>query len=415
MIDIRGLFANRIGGRDFGTGEIYKFERIKRAKREAIAKNPDVKLIDLGVGEPDESADESIVEVLAREAGKPENRFYADNGISEYKAAAALYLERVYGVRGIDPETEIIHGIGSKPVLALLPLCLVNPGEYALVTVPGYPVTATYTKYAGGSVYPLPLLESNGFLPDLSSIPASVANNSKLLYINYPNNPTGACATPEFFTHVMEFANKYNIAVIHDASYASIVFDGYKPLSYLSIDGAKETGVEIFSMSKAYNMTGWRLSFVAGNSLLVNAYGAVKDNTDSGQFRAIQKAGAFALGHPEITDGICEKYSRRFDLLVAALRDIGFDARKPHGTFYCFVRSPSGTRDGIAFRTAFEASDYILRHALVSTVPWDDAGPYLRLSVTFEAQGPEEELRVVEEVRRRLEGLKLVFERKQSL
>ncbi len=414
MIDIRGLLANRIGGRDFGTGDIYKFEKIKRAKRDAVSANPGVRLIDLGVGEPDEPADPSIVGILADEAGKRENRFYADNGIAEFKAAAAAYLDREYGVKGVNPESEILHGIGSKPVLALLPLCLINPGDYALVTVPGYPVAATYAKYAGGAVYPLPLRESNGFMPDLTSIPASVLGNAKLLYINYPNNPTGAVATEDFFKDVVEFSRKYDIAVIHDASYSAIVFDGHRPLSYLSVEGAKDTGVEIFSMSKAFNMTGWRLAFVAGNSLLVNAYGTVKDNTDSGQFRAIQKAAAYALGHPELTARVCEKYSRRFDLLVSALNGAGFDAKKPSGTFYCYARSPSGTRDGTRFANAYEASDFMLRNALVSTVPWDEAGHYLRMSVTFEANSPDEERRVVDEVRSRLCGLGLVFDWKRN-
>jgi LL-diaminopimelate aminotransferase len=345
---------------------------------------------------------------LAEEAGKAENRWYADNGIPEFQETAVRYLERVYRVRNIDPETQILHGIGSKPILALLPICLINPGDIALTTTPGYPVAGTYTKYLGGVVYNLPLQARNGFFPDFHSIPPEVLRHAKLLYINYPNNPTGQVATKAFFEEVVEFALQHNIAVIQDAAYAALTYDGYEPLSFLSVDGAQEVGVEIHSLSKAFNMTGWRMAFVAGNQKLIKAYGTVKDNTDSGQFRAIQKAGVYALNHPEITEPIREKYSRRLDLLVKVLQESGFDARKPKGTFYCYVKCPRGTASGIQFDTAADFSEYLLKEALISTVPWDDAGPYIRFSVTFEAQTPAEEERIMAEIQRRIAQLQLI-------
>ena len=199
--------SDRLGGLNFGKSTvIYKFELIKRAKAAAKLAHPDIKLIDMGVGEPDWPADDLVVKVLSEEAGKPENRWYADNGIPEFQEAAARYLEKVYGLKNLVPSENIVHGIGSKPVLAMLPICFINPGDILLTTVPGYPVTATYTKYLGGEVYNLPLTESNSFLPDLNSIPEAVLEKAKLLYINYPNNPTGAVADKKFFEKVVRFA-----------------------------------------------------------------------------------------------------------------------------------------------------------------------------------------------------------------
>lgn len=403
--------AERLGGVRFGTStEIYKFEAIKRAKAAAKKEHPHIPIIDMGVGEPDWPADPLVVETLAAEAGKPENRWYADNGIPEFQQEAARYLERVYGLSGIDPERQIIHGIGSKPILALLPLCFINRGDILLTTVPGYPVAATYTKYLGGEVYPLPLLKENGFLPDLTSIPSEVLKKAKALYLNYPNNPTGAVATEAFFREVIAFAYQNGVVVIHDAAYSALTYDGYRPLSFLAVEGAMEVGVEVFSLSKSFNMTGWRMAFVCGHPKAVSAYATVKDNTDSGQFRAIQKAAITALRHPEITQKTVEKYSRRFDLLVPALREVGFDACKPKGSFYCYVQAPKGTADGTVFKTAAECADFLIRRALISTVPWDDAGSYLRFSVTFEAETPQQEAEVIGEMKNRLERLKLIFE-----
>ena len=404
------IVAERLGGKQFGKStEIYKFEKIKRAKEEAMKNHPDIPIIDMGVGEPDRPADPGVVRVLADEAGKPENRFYADNGIAEFQAMATQYLKQVYHVDGLSPEEQILHGIGSKSILSMLPLCLINPGDVTLTTVPGYPVTATYTKYLGGDVYPLPLLKENDFLPDLKSIPANIAKKAKLFYVNYPNNPTGQVATKAFFEDLVEFALQNSIIIVQDAAYAALTYDGYKPLSILSIEGAREVAVEAHSLSKAFNMTGWRLAFVAGNSQVVKAYGAIKDNTDSGQFRAIQKAGMFALGHPSITEAICKKYSRRFDLLVGALNDIGFSVTKPRGTFFCYVECPRGTDSGVIFDTAAEFSEFLLKDAQISTVPWDDAGNFVRFSVTFEAGDADEEIAIIGEIKQRLARLNLRF------
>ncbi len=403
------LIADRLGGLNFGKGtDIYKFEKIKRAKAEARIKNPKINLIDLGVGEPDSGACKEIVKILYEEASKKENRFYADNGILEFQEAACNYMKNIYNVEGLDPKKNIVHGIGSKPILAILPICVINPGDYVLMTTPGYPILGTYTEYLGGKVYKLELKKENKYLPDLSKVPKDILEKTKILYINYPNNPTGQVATKEFFEEVVTFAKKNKILVVHDAAYAAITFDGYKPLSFLSVDGAMDVAVEIHSLSKAFNMTGWRIAFIAGNEKIVKAYATVKDNTDSGQFRAIQKAGIYALGHTSITQEICKKYSRRFDLLTEALRDVGFEVEKPKGTFYLYVKCPIGAGK-VRFKNAEEVSEYFIKNALVSTVPWDDVGSYLRFSVTFEAN-EEEEVKIINELKNRLKALNLIFD-----
>lgn len=406
---IQNMFAQRLGGSSFGEDDdIYKFEKIKRAKDRATRENPGVELIDLGVGEPDETAYPGILERLKREAPKHENRGYADNGIQEFKDAAARYMDNVYGVQ-IDPESEVLHSIGSKSALAMFPLVFINPGDVVLSSTPGYPVLGTLSSWLGGRVVELPLREENDFLPDLDEISEEDARAAKLMYVNYPNNPTGAVANREFYREVVDFAREHEIVVVQDAAYAALTFDGREPLSFLSVPGAKEVGVEIHSLSKAFNMTGWRLAFVAGNEKIVKGFGHVKDNMDSGQFKAIQKAGVYALDHPEITREIADKYSRRLDLLTDALQDVGFDARKPRGSFYMYVNIPRGVRGGPRFESAEDFSQYLIREKLISTVPWDDVGSYIRLSATFVCDGPEDEERVISEVKRRLEDLDLEF------
>ena len=409
---IQNLFAERIGGKSYGKGtEIYKFEKIKRAKRAALQANPGAELIDMGVGEPDEMAFPDCVDALAAAARKPDNRGYADNGNMPYKEAAARWLKRVCNVDGVDPETQVVHSIGSKGALTILPACFINPGDVALMTTPGYPVFGTHAKYYGGEVHNIPLLEKNNFLPDLDSVPTDKLKRAKTLVINYPNNPTGASATPEFFAEVVAFAKKHNLVVIHDAAYAALRFDG-KPLSFLATPGAMDVGVELHSMSKGFNMTGWRLGFVAGNPLIVKAYADVKDNSDSGQFLAIQEACAYALEHPEITQKIADKYSRRMDGLVSVLNKHGFNAKKPKASFFLYVRAPkAATTNGnrVVFEKAETFSQWMITEKLVSTVPWDDAGAYVRFSVTFVAKDQNDEQRVLGEIDKRLGSTKFEF------
>ncbi len=406
---IQGLIAERIGGAKFGKEDtIYKFEKIKRAKRAAMKANPSVRLIDLGVGEPDESAFPLVVDALKEEAGKRENRTYADNGIDEFMDAAVRYMERVFGVTSLDPRRHVLHAIGSKSALAMLPSVFINPGDVTIMTVPGYPVLGTHTAWYGGEIFTLPLRKENSFLPDLDSVPPEIRTRAKILLLNYPNNPTGANATRKFYEKAIEFARANGIVIIQDAAYTALTYNT-KPLSFLSVPGAMEVGVEIHSLSKAFNMTGWRMAFVVGNELIVKAFGAVKDNYDSGQFRAIQKAAIAGLDHPELTDRICEKYERRLKALVTMLKNMGFDARMPDGTFYLYVAIPRGVSGGPSFETAEDFSQYLIKEKLISSVPWDDVGHFIRFSATFEAEGEADERAILDEIQARFAGTKFIF------
>ncbi|MDP6734897.1 MAG: LL-diaminopimelate aminotransferase [Nitrospinaceae bacterium] len=406
---VQQLFANRLGGNQFGKDtKIYKFEKIKRAKRAALEANPGKELFDLGVGEPDEMAFPGVVKALQLEAEKLENRGYTDNGIQEFKVAAVKYMEKVLGVKGLDPDRHVNHTIGSKPGLAMIPSIFINPGDITLMTVPGYPVMGTHTQYLGGEVVNLPLTKENKFLPDLKSIDPGVAKRAKLLYINYPNNPTGANAPRRFYEEVVGFAKTNDVVVVQDAAYAALTFDG-KPTSFLSVPGAMDVGVELHSLSKSYNMTGWRIAFIVGNELVVKGLAHVKDNIDSGQFAAIQKAGIHALENPDITQKILEKYRRRLTLLVDALNSVGFDAAMSGGSFFLYVEAPKGIRGGQRFETGEDFSQFLIKEMLISTVPWDDVGRFTRFSATFTAKDPKEETRIVAEIKKRLSSVEFEF------
>jgi LL-diaminopimelate aminotransferase len=402
------MFADRIGGAQYGKGTaIYKFEKIKRAKRAAIADFPDRPLLDFGIGENDDMADPGVRAVLKAEVDKLENRGYADNGIQAYKDAAAAWLKRELGVT-IDPVTEVVHCIGSKPALAMLPYAFINPGDITLMTVPGYPVAGTHTRYAGGQVFTMPLLEKNRFLPDLDAVPQDVLRRAKLMVINYPNSPTGALADESFFKEVVDFARRNSIVVVQDAAHIMLTY-GRRPLSFLSVEGAKDVGVEIHSMSKGFDMIGWRLGFVAGNALIVRAFGDVKDNSDSGQFMAIQKAAAAALADPAIPLRIRAKYERRLRKLVTALKGMGFEAHVPGGTYFLYTRCPGGINGGPTFATAEECSQFLIRERSICNVPWDDAGGYLRWSVTYHAPTEADEDALMAALKTRLAGDQFVW------
>jgi LL-diaminopimelate aminotransferase len=403
----QSLFADRVGGANYGKGtEIYKFEKIKRAKRAALSAHPERKLLDFGIGENDDMAAAVVRDALKREADKVENRGYADNGIQAFKDAAADFMRRQFGVT-LDPNTEVVHAIGSKPAYAMLPAVFINPGDVTLMTVPGYPVAGTHTRYYGGEVYKLPLLEKNGFYPDLASIPADVRKRAKLMVLNYPNSPTGVVATRDFYRQVIDFALTNKIVIVQDAAHILLTYEG-EPLSFLQVDGAKEVGVEVHSMSKGFNMIGWRMGWVCGHPKIVQAFADVKDNSDSGQFMAVQLAAAEALRHPEIPAGVREKYRRRLQKLVAALNKAGFHAKMPGGSYFLYAKAPVAA-GGRTFANAEEASQFLIQEQSVSCVPWDDAGPYLRFSATYIARDEAEEDAQMAETAERLGRLNLRF------
>lgn len=401
-------FADRIGGPNYGKGtEIYKFEKIKRAKRQALSEHPERSLIDFGIGENDEPAPESVRAVMKREVDNPANRGYADNGIAAYKEAAARFMQREFGVT-IDPVTEVNHCIGTKTALAMLPAAFINPGDVTLMTVPGYPVAGTHTKYYGGDVHRLPLTAANDFFPDLASIPADVLKRSKLLVLCYPNSPTGKTATVDFYKRVVDFALKNQLVVVQDAAHSLLSYD-QKPLSFLQVPGAKDVGVEVHSMSKGFHMIGWRMGFVAGHAKIVQAFADVKDNSDSGQFMAIQKAAAAALDDASIPVQVRNKYRRRLEKLVAVLKRCGFECQMPGGTYFLYTKSPSGLADGTKFENAEAAGQYLIKQHSIVTVPWDDAGPHLRFSVTYEAADEAAEDALMRATEERLKQIRPVF------
>ena len=402
------LFAERIGGANYGKGtDIYKFEKIKRAKRKALAEHPERSLLDFGIGENDEPAPEQVRAAMAAEIHKPANRGYADNGIAPFKEAVARLMDRAFKVK-LDPATEVNHCIGSKTALAILPACFINPGDVTLMTVPGYPVAGTHTKYYGGEVHRLPLRRENAFLPDLEAIPADVLSRAKLLVLNYPNSPTGRVATREFYERVVDFAHRHQLVVVQDAAHVFLTYDG-EPLSFLSIDGAREVGVEVHSLSKGYHMIGWRIGWVCGNPRIVQAFADVKDNCDSGQFMAIQRAAAAALDDDGIPRAVRAKYRRRLEKLVTTLSKAGMACQMPGGTYFLYVPAPKGTAGGARFDTAEAASQYLITEQSICTVPWDDAGAFLRFSVTYEAADEKAEDELMAATLERLKSVKLEY------
>jgi LL-diaminopimelate aminotransferase len=316
-------------------------------------------------------------------------------------------MAREFGV-DLDAQTEVNHCMGTKTALAMLPACFIDPGDVTLMTVPGYPVAGTHTKYYGGEVHRLPLLAENDFFPDLDSIPADILRRAKLLVINYPNSPTGRVATREFYERVIRFARQQQVVVVQDAAHVMLSY-GQRPLSFLEVPGAREVGVEVHSLSKGWHMIGWRMGWVCGNERIVRAFADVKDNCDSGQFIAVQKAAARALDDPEIPRRVREKYHRRVRKLVDLLRRCGFQCSMPGGTYFLYVPSPKGVCGGPVFETAEAASQYLITEHSICTVPWDDAGPYLRLSATYEADDEAAEDQLMAETERRLQSIGLTF------
>lgn len=408
MNNLETLISERLGGQHFGKDEkIYKFEKIKRAKRQAIKENPHIKLIDLGVGEPDDRANDNIIEVLYKEAKKKDNRFYADNGIQTFKEAAAEYMKKRFNT-SLDANNEINHAIGAKSALSIIPFIFINPGDYTITTVPGYPVISTITEYLGGKTFKIPLLKQHNFLPDLGAIPDDILKKTKILYLNYPNNPTGAIAPKDFFKDTLSFAKKHNIFIVHDAAYIELVYEE-KQESFLSIDGAKERVLEVHSLSKSFNMTGWRIAFICSNSYIVKAFASIKDNMDSGQFIPIQLAAAYALKHCEFIEEIRKKYKRRLNRLTGILRKLGFFVNEPKGTFYTYFESPKAIKNGPTFVNAESFCEYLIREKMISSVPWDDAGSFIRFCAAFEAKDIDEENDILDEIEKRLSSNTYVF------
>ncbi|HIJ59765.1 MAG TPA: LL-diaminopimelate aminotransferase [Nitrospirae bacterium] len=315
----------------------YLFATIDKMKQEALAKGVD--LIDLSIGDPDIPTPQHIVGALNKSALKPENHRYPSyEGMLSYRQAVCDWYKKRFNVF-LDPKTEVLSLIGSKEGIGHIPLAFINSGDVVLVPSPGYPVYPVSTLFAGGEPYLIPLLEQNNFLPDLKSIPEDIKKRAKLIFVNYPNNPTSANGNDDFFKELIEFAHRYNIIVCHDAAYSEIYYDGNRPKSFLQYEGAKDVGIEFHSLSKTYNMTGWRIGFAVGNKDVIFGLGKIKTNLDSGVFQAIQEAGIVALNTPDSElVKIREIYQDRRDILCEGLKKLGFQFTIPEATFYVWVK-----------------------------------------------------------------------------
>ena len=319
----------------------YLFAEI--SKKAAAKRAAGVDIVSFGIGDPDIPTPPHILESLLEAAKDPTNHRYPESeGLPEYRRAVADWYERRFGLR-FDPDSEVQALIGSKEGIAHIALCLIDPGDIALVPDPGYPVYSVGTLFAGGEPYYLPLREENAFLPDFSEVPEGVAKRAKVLWLNYPNNPTGAVADLAFFEEAVRFARRYDIAVCHDGPYSEVAYDGYRPVSFLQAPGARDVGIEFHSLSKSYNMTGWRIGMAVGNATLIDALMRVKSNIDSGIPQAIQRMAITALDGPQ--DCIEEHnavYQRRRDRLVETLRAIGMRVQPPRASLYVWARVPDG-------------------------------------------------------------------------
>lgn len=315
----------------------YLFAEIDAMKRKKLQEG--VKVIDFGVGDPDLPTPQHIVEALKKAAEKVERQKYPSyEGMLSFRESVARFYRRRKGVN-LDPESEIISLIGSKEGIAHLPLAFVNDGDYVLVPEPGYPVYYSSTLLADGIPYEMPLKEENGFLPDLQSIPDDVARKAKIMFLNYPNNPTAAIAPKEFIKEAIDFCVDNKVILAHDAAYSEITFDGYVAPSFLEFEDAFEVCIEFNSLSKTYNMTGWRIGFACGNRDILSGLLKVKTNVDSGVFEAVQEAAIAAMDGPDsVIDENCKVYQRRRDLLVKGLKEVGIEAEKPKATFYVWAK-----------------------------------------------------------------------------
>lgn len=371
----------------------YLFAAIERQIAERRAAGVDV--ISLGIGDPDHPTPPHIVAALVEAVHDPSTHQYPTNrGEAAFREAVAAFYARRFGV-DVDPATEVVPLLGAKEGIAHICQVLLDPGDVALAADPGYPVYTTGPLLAGAEVVHLPLLPGLGFQPDFEAIPGEVLRRARLVFVSYPNNPTGAVVEDDFFARLVEFAHRHDLVVVHDNAYADITFDGYVAPSFLATPGAREVGVELLSLSKSYNMTGWRAGAIVGNRDVVDAFWRLKTNLDSGMFAAVQRACVAALSGPQdCVREMCEVYRRRRDLLVTALRRIGLEARPPKGTIYLWVPVPPGYTSGTFTQKVLEEADVIVS-------PGAAYGPsgegYVRLSLTVPDERLHEAVRRIEE------------------
>jgi len=356
----------------------YLFAEIDRKKKAAIAAGRDI--INLGIGDPDLPTPEPVIEALAKAARDPKNHQYAlDRGLPAFRTTVAGWFDKRFGV-GLDPDAEIQPTIGSKEAIVNFALAVLNPGDAALVPAPGYPPCRSGVIFAGAEPFIMPLTDENDFYPDLAAVPDDVKAKARLLYLNYPGNPTAKLATREFFERAVKFANDHDMIIAQDMAYSEIAFDGEKPVSIMEIDDGRDIAIEFHSLSKTFNMTGWRIGFAVGNRDAVAALRRIKSNLDSGIFQAIQYAGikAFEI-YDDFVPGLCATYRKRRDVFCDGLNSIGWKVEKPKATFYVWIKLPPGL-------TSFEVAGRLLDEADIVMIPGAGFGPegegYVRATIT---------------------------------
>ena len=356
----------------------YLFAAIDEMKQQAIARGVDI--INLGIGDPDLPTPEPILERMQKAVTDPQHHQYpSSSGMLSFRTAVAGWYKRRFNVT-VDPKSEVVTLIGSKEGIGHVPLAFIDPGDVVLVPSPGYPVYPVAASFAGGTAHEMPLLKQNGFLPDLDAIPPDVARNAKLMFLNSPNNPTSVIADTAFFARVIAFAKEHHVIVCHDAAYSEIFYDGHRPSSFLEAEGAMDVGIEFHSLSKTFNMTGWRLGFAVGRAEVIAGLSQIKSNLDSGQFQAIQEAGMTALESDDrLTAGLRAIYQERRDVLVAGLRNLGLEFETPSATFYIWIEVPQGY-------TSASFTAHLLEKAGIVTTPGNGFGApgegYIRMALT---------------------------------
>jgi LL-diaminopimelate aminotransferase len=366
----------------------YLFIEMDKKKKAAIEKGVDI--ISLAIGDPDLATPDFIIEALYKAAKDKANHQYPlGPGLPQFRETVAKWYDRRFGVK-LDWKDEVVALIGSKEGIGHLPTGIINPGDVVLMPSPGYPVYHAGTLFAGGESYFMPLREKNGFLPDLEAIPAEVLKSAKLIWTNSPNNPTAVLAGRDFFVKVIDFAKKHSLIVANDAAYTEIYYDGKKPLSFLELPGAKEVGIEFHSLSKTFNMTGWRVGFAVGNKTLVKALADVKGNLDSGVFNPVQYAGIAALEAPDsVTENIRKIYQERRDLFAKGLKNLGWKFNVPEAAFYFWVKVPNGM-------SSADWCGKVLEEAGIVVTPGNGFGKegegYFRMTITVDKARLEEAL-----------------------
>ncbi len=359
----------------------YLFAEIDRKIAEAKEKGVDI--ISLGIGDPDKPTIQSVVDEMHKAIDNPKNHDYPPyDGTKEFKDAVAKWFNNRFGVELNN--SEILANIGSKEAIAHVFFAFVDEGDYTLVPDPGYPVYKNATIFAGGNPYPMPLLEENNFLPDFEKIPEDIAKKAKLMFLNYPNNPTGAVCDLEFLKKAVDFCKKYDILLCYDQAYCEMTYDGYIAPSVLQIDGAKEIALEFYSHSKSYNMTGWRVGFVCGSEKYLKALGTIKNNIDSGTFKAIQQAAAKAFEAPqEQIDKLNNMYKQRRDIMQEGLKELGWNIKSSKATFYLWLKCPEGF-------SSEEFATVLLEKAGIVVPPGNGYGKYgegyFRIALTKDAE-----------------------------